>query len=127
MALANILPKMPSKSTLRKPALTEHDLVRREARIGAELFGPIPADHRREFFCLDESTWIWHEEWLDIDGVRHELTTRYEIRGNQVIKAQGSNPYQIVSAREARNLLAAVAIYHQRVMREVYNQQPQMA
>ena len=125
MSLFDFLPKLPQRSPLRRRALTAHDLIRREAAIGAELFGPIPAGHRREFFCLDESTWIWHEEWVDLDGKRQEITTRYEIRGNQVIKAQGSQPYVTVTGQEADNLLEAVSLYYQRVMREVYNRQPE--
>ncbi len=125
MSLLDFLPKLPQRSPLRRRALTAHDLIRREAAIGAELFGPIPAGHRREFFCLDESTWIWHEEWVDLDGKRQEITTRYEIRGNQVIKAQGSQPYVTVTGQEADNLLEAVSLYYQRVMREVYNRQPE--
>lgn len=122
----DLLPKLPTRSILQRNSYSENDLIRREAKIGAQLFGPIPAGHRREFFCLDESTWIWHEEWVDVDGNRQEITTRYEIRGNQVIKAQGSQPYQIVTSREAKNLLAAVALYHQRVMSEIYTQQPEL-
>ncbi len=37
----------------------ERDLLRHEAKIGGELFGPLPQGGRREFFCLDEYTWIW--------------------------------------------------------------------
>ena len=124
VSLLDFIPKIPQRSALRRRPMTESDLIRREAKIGAELFGPIPADHRREFFCLDENTWIWHEEWVDLEGQRKEVTTRYEIRGNQVIKAQGSQPYQKVSPQEANNLLSAVVLYHQRVMLEIYNQQP---
>ncbi len=127
VSLFNFLPQLPQRSPLRRRPLTEHDLIRREAAIGAQLFGPIPAGHRREFFCLDENTWIWHEEWVDLDGKRHLITTRYEIRGQQVIKAQGSMPYQVVSGAEAEHLLAAVNLYHERVMREVYGRAPQAA
>jgi hypothetical protein len=54
---------MPKDRPLKK--LTERELLQLESEIGAKLFGEVPAGHRREFFCLDEKTWIWHEEWID--------------------------------------------------------------
>ena len=53
--------KMPKNRPLKQ--LTERDLIRLESEIGAQLFGPLPKGRRREFFCLDASTWIWHEEY----------------------------------------------------------------
>ena len=40
---------------------TERELITLESEIGAELFGPVEKGRHREFFCLDEKTWIWHE------------------------------------------------------------------
>ena len=48
---------------LRK--VTRRDLIRMESKIGATVFGPVPANHRREFFCLDEHTWVWYEEYFE--------------------------------------------------------------
>src|SRR6476659_5190640 len=76
------------------PKLTERDLLRRESKIGADLFGPIPKGHRREFFCLDESTWIWHEEWKDEKGVERQTTTRYEVHPNGILKVTDGPRYQ---------------------------------
>ena len=53
----------------RKAALYRN-LIRHEAKIGGQLFGPVPKDGRREFFCLDRHTWVWHEEWVDANGDR---------------------------------------------------------
>ena len=62
--------KFPGRKRPLKP-LSERELITLESEIGSQLFGPIPEGHRREFFCLDEKTWIWHEEWLDEIGRAH--------------------------------------------------------
>lgn len=93
-------------------------LIHFEAKIGGQLFGPVPKGGRREFFCLDERTWVWHEEWDDAAG-HHVMTTRYDMRPNGVFKSQGSNSYQSLTLEEARNLYHAVHLYYQRVMPEL--------
>ncbi len=95
-------------------------LMRREARIGGELFGPIPEGGRREFFCLDEYTWIWHEEWTDSNGKYRIRTTRYEVRTGGIVKAQDGQPYQLLSKEEATHLADAVIAYEKRVLKELY-------
>jgi hypothetical protein len=94
-------------------------LLHWSAKVGGELFGPVPKGNRREFFCLDERTWVWHEEWKDTTGKQHIVTTRYDVRPNGVYKSQGSNSYQALSTEEARNLFNAIELYYQRVMPEL--------
>jgi hypothetical protein len=94
--------------------------LRREAEIGGQLFGPLPEGGRREFFCLDEYTWIWHEEWLDVKGRRQVRTTRYDVRPGGVVKAQDGQHYQSVSEKEARRLVQAAQAYKRRVIGELY-------
>lgn len=89
-----------------------------EARVGGKLFGPTPKGTRREFFCLDERTWVWHEEWTDKAGY-HVVTTRYDIRPNGIFKSQGTNSYQALSREEAVNLYNAASLYYQRVSPEL--------
>lgn len=95
-------------------------LIRREAKIGGELFGPVPAGGRREFFCLDEHTWIWHEEWIDQNGQRQIRTTRYDIRPTGILKAQDGQAYQRVTKSEAVRLRDAVRTYNDRIRSELY-------
>lgn len=95
-------------------------LIRREAKIGGELFGPVPKGVRREFFCLDEHTWIWHEEWTDKSGQKQIRTTRYDVRPSGVLKAQEGLGYQQLSEREALRLRQAVQLYQKRVKSELY-------
>ena len=93
-------------------------LIRHEAGIGSQLFGPIPEGHRREFFCLDEHTWVWHEEWFD-NGRQKSLTTRYDVRPNGIYKVQHGQ-YRPVTKLEGRRLIAAAKLYRARVYNEIY-------
>jgi hypothetical protein len=111
----NLLPKFSPRTDDQRRADTERDMLRREAVIGGKLFGPVPKDHARQFFCLDEHTWIWHESWKDAKGHKHDITTRYETRPGAVIKSQDGQPYQRLSLDEARNLYRAVELYQKRV------------
>ncbi len=97
------------------------DLIRREAAIGGELFGPVPKNGRREFFCLDVRTWVWHEEWTDENGIYHAVTTRYDVRPDGILKAQDGQPYRPVSPEEGRRLRKAVVLYQERVTNELYS------
>ncbi len=90
-------------------------LIHHEAKIGSELFGPIPEGSRREFFCLDEHTWVWHEEWTDANGNRQFMMTRYDVRPGGIVKSQGHNNYQSLSRQELINFYRAVQMYGQRV------------
>lgn len=96
------------------------DLIRREAKIGGELFGPIAPGGRREFFCLDEYTWVWHEEWVDQNGQHHAITTRYDVRPQGILKAQDGQPYHYISREEARSFYKAAKLYNKRVRLELY-------
>lgn len=116
--------KMPKRRLLK--GLTERELIQLESEIGAQLFGPIPDGHRREFFNLDDATWIWHEEWIDPDSNKPQMiTTRYEIHDNGILKAQEGIRYSFIEGEELQNMALAVQMYYERVMREVYNRDPQ--
>ncbi len=111
-----LLPKILRSSTAQRQTSDYRDLIRREAKIGGQLFGPIPAGHSREFFCLDEHTWVWHEQWTDEQGKPQVVTTRYEVRpGAGVLKIQNNQTYQRLSPQEAVNLYKAVGLYEKRV------------
>lgn len=95
-------------------------LLRHEAKIGGELFGPVQKGGRREFFCLDKNTWVWHEEWIDANGQHQFATTRYDFRPNGVVKSQ-NGVYRNITLSEAKNLRNAIAMYQQRVNDELYS------
>jgi hypothetical protein len=119
--LQRLIKTILGSSQEQRQAELYRDLIRHEARIGGKLFGPVPKGGRREFFCLDEKTWIWHEEWTDKNGQHKSKTTRYDIRPNGILKAQDGSHYQLVSAEEAKNLREAAHLYQQRVKNELYN------
>lgn len=110
-----MLPRIQPRSAEERQAAQQRKLIGEEAKIGGELFGPIPKGHRREFFCLDQYTWVWHEEWFDQKGKHQSITTRYEMRPQGVLKAQDGQPYQRLGRDEAKNLLQATQLYAQRV------------
>lgn len=104
--------------------LTERDLIRLESEIGSKLFGPVPRGRRREFFCLDAKTWIWHEEWFDINRRHHTVTTRYEIQDKGILKVSEGARYNYLEGEELRNLTMAIQMYYERVAREIYRIDP---
>ena len=97
------------------------NLIRREAKIGGKLFGAVPSNVRREFFCLDKYTWVWHEEWRDSSGSTCIVTTQYSIRPDGVLKSQNGGHYQTIKSQEAKRLLDAINEYHNRVTKEIYS------
>jgi hypothetical protein len=94
------------------------DLIHHEAKIGGQLFGKIPDGNRREFFCLDEHTWVWHEEWTDSHGKRQYMMTRYDVRPSGIVKSQGNSSYQRLTPEELKNFYRAVLMYRDRVSSE---------
>lgn len=118
-----MLGKLFSGLQKQKQAERQAELYRKflqhEARIGGTLFGPVPAGGRREFFCLDEHTWVWHEEWIDQAGHVHIKTTRYDVRPDSILKVQ-DGVYRNVSDEEALRLCEAVKLYQSRIASEIY-------
>jgi hypothetical protein len=96
------------------------DLLRHEAKIGGTLFGPLPSNVHREFFCLDQHTWVWYEKWVDETGEQHTRTTKYSVRPNGIVKAHDGQHYQRVTDQEALRLLDAARSYQARVNSEIY-------
>ena len=53
----------------------------------------------------------------DINAPAHTITTRYEVRHDNILKTQDDGQtYQYLSDDEARNLYKAVGLYEQQVM-----------
>lgn len=93
----------------------ERDLIRRESEIGRTLFGPVPKGTKRDFFCLDENTWIWHEETNNVVKV-----TRYMIKQTEIVKSINGGQYERISEKEADNFVAAIELYSQKVTESLY-------
>lgn len=111
--------------SLRSREAKRRDLIRREGQIGATLFGSIPEGHTREFFCLDEHTWIWHEEWFDqLTRTPKTMTVRYDFQPRGVLKIVNNVASGYVVGDELIHLLESMKTYHKRVSLEVYGMQP---
>lgn len=95
-------------------------MLRREAEIGGRLFGDLKDAQRREFFCLDSHSWVWHEEWNDENGNRKIQTTRYDLRADGVYKAQEGIGYKKLTTHESKNLLNAIKLYDKYVIDPLY-------
>lgn len=108
------------KEAIRRVRI-QRELIRREAALGGQLFGDIPEGVRREFVCLNETTWLWHEEQIGADGKTHSSTTRYDVRPGGVIYCmQPGQPYEQVSELEAERLRQAAMLYGQTVRKQIY-------
>lgn len=120
----NILAQLlhPQQAADERRSEIYRSLMHWTGQVGGKLFGEVPKGVRREFFCLDKQTWVWHEEWQDSDG-HHALTTRYDIRPYGVLKSQGTSEYQTVTRQEAQNLYNAVTLYYNQVMPELRRMQ----
>lgn len=109
--LKKLLSILAPNNPEERDSLIYRNFLRDAAQMGGSLFGEVPKGNRREFFCLDEHTWIWHEEWNDANGNPRVLTTRYDIRPQGIYKAQDGQPYQPLTAEEAARLYAAMLQY----------------
>lgn len=107
------------QSAEQRRANAKKAILHHLARLGGQIFGPIPHGVRREFFCLDKHTWVWHEEWTDRDGHRRAATTRYDVRPSGILKSQGVSAYQRLTQTEERNFRQAVEIYYQQSRQEL--------
>lgn len=116
-----LLPKILPRNDAQRRIAIERALLQKEAQIGSQLFGPIPKGHTRQFFCLDEQTWIWYEAWQDEQGKEHTVTTKYDVRPGGILKSQNGQRHQLVSAREGLHLIQAAELYEQRVLTEYRN------
>jgi len=97
------------------------ELRSREIEATRDIFGPLPADSKRDFFCLDSQTWIWYEEWVDKHGLRNYMTTRYRVGENEILKSQNGGDYQRLNKQEMTNLLAAAKSYYKKVSTKLYS------
>ena len=104
--------------------LTERELIELESDLGRYLFGAVPKGHRREFFCLDDQTWIWYEQWKDADGTNHERTTRYEVHQNGILKSYDGGHYQYLDVQVLQTSGLDVRLYYEQVMRGIYKRDP---
>ena len=100
----------PNRDERRKSV--ERDLINAESALGRTIFGEITPGHTREFFCLKQNVWIWHE---------NGITIRYEVRENGVFKQVGAGSYNKISGEELQHFTDATKAYLQLVKSYIYN------
>ena len=102
--------------------ITERELIQKESLIGAKIFGENPYGLRREFFNLDQSTWIFYDEKY-IPGTKKVTgtTIRYEIHKNGVLKVQEGPRYDFIEGQELDNFIKAVDVYYKNINEHIYN------
>ena len=119
--IKRIINSVTGQSVEEQRAKLFSNLMRHEAKIGGEIFGEVSKNRRREFFCLDEHSWVWHEEWTNQDGQQQIVTTRYDVRPDGILKSQNGSHYQRVLPGEASRLAKAAEMYTERIKKEVYS------
>ena len=100
--------------------LSYDELLNAESAIGRTIFGPIPEGHQREFFEYRKNVWIWHESFVDPNGVMQEMTVRYEVRPNGVFKRPGNGNYRKIEGVELNNFRKAARIYLDLIKTRLY-------
>lgn len=104
--------------------VTEEQLISRESQIGRLLFGDVPIGHEREFFNVNEHVWIWYESWRDELGKKQQRIVKYDVRLSGVWKRIDEGLPEPLAGAELENFVAAMGIYFQQVMHEVYSRDP---
>ncbi len=115
--ITNFFAKLFGSSEQSRSDQISADLMRRESEIGRQLFGPIPPDTERYFFCLDQRTWVWHEQ-----NKQGTTVTKYLVKDKEIVKSVNGADYQRVSDQEAAHLRDAAILYQKRVNAEIYDQ-----
>jgi hypothetical protein len=114
------LPKISDLIFSNPKKITEADLINAESEAAREIFGPVPAGHRREFFHHGKNVWIFHESWPNGDQTR-EMTVRYEVRMTGVFKKPLGGKYKQLSGSELDNFIRATRKYLKLIKVRVYN------
>ncbi len=97
------------------------DLVNAESAYGRTIFGPIPEGHQREFFEYRKNVWIWHESFLDNNGIVQNMTVRYEVRPDGVFKKPGNEAYRKINGSELENFRNAARTYLNLIKTNLYS------
>lgn len=100
---------------------TYDELINAESALGRTIFGPIPAGRQREFFEYRKNVWIWHESYLDVNGIMQNMTVRYEVRPEGVFKRPGSGSYRKIEGAELENFCRAARTYLNLVKAKLYS------
>lgn len=102
-----------------KPKITKEQLINAESALGGQLFGPVPAGYRREFFLYRHNYWVYYESWQE-NGHKKESTITYEVRKTGVYKNPLGSGYRKISGTELSNFCHAVREYRRMIKAKLY-------
>lgn len=111
--------KLPTFRKKKVYRLSESDLINAESALGATLFGPIPAGHRREFFRYRHNIWVFHESWHEGEK-KLESTITYEVKESGVYKCPLGDEYKKIKGAELENFRRATHEYLKLVKSKLY-------
>lgn len=115
--------QVTTKISPRTRQKLEKQLIQTESQIGGAIFGQVPAGVKRDFFCIDERTWVWSDSWTEQDGTIGGFQIKYELQdGEKVLKFVDGQARGYIKGQELDNLLTAINTYHDRVLSQLYNQ-----
>lgn len=123
MQVPQLLKKLTNHLIGKSQDDSYNDVIRQAAKIGGSLFGEVPKNHNRQFFCLDEDTWVWHDEWRDEAGKTHVDNFQYRINGNQVVKVFPNGSIHHLKDQEMINFYQAIDLYSKIIPLQLSKQQ----
>jgi hypothetical protein len=87
-------------------------ILRHESKLGAKIFKKSKDSMNREFYCLNETTWVWRQ------GAE---TVFYKVNPTNVYKSNDGVNYRLASKKEASHLYKAAKVYRNLVSEKIYN------
>ena len=119
--LTKIIKPHQSQKDVTKQNLDQAKLIKQEAQLGGLLFGKVEKGAQREFFCWDESNWIWYDKWYDQEAQIKEVSIRYKIVGGKIYKQYfNSDKWYRLDAAESQHLFEMIQAYKDYVLTSLY-------
>lgn len=117
MMIANIIKTLMGT---KNPAISRSLLIKKEAALGGQLFGKVPANRNREFFYMGNDTWVWNESWQNGSGQKFTQTVQYRILPTRIEKIQSGQSTPLYDMQEISNLVVATRWYYQLIAKNLY-------
>lgn len=87
-------------------------ILKHEAKLGAAIFKKAGNKGEREFYCLNETTWVWRQD--------AEIVF-YKVNPTSIYKSNDGRSYRLAGRKEAKRLYAAARAYRHVVKTQVYD------
>lgn len=87
-------------------------ILKHEAKLGAAIFKKTEDEVKREFYCLNETTWVWRQ------GAEIVF---YKVNPTSIYKSNDGLSYRLAGRKEAKRLYDAARAYRHIVKAQVYD------